>query len=112
MDLRLVLELRTGADVAREWPHLSCGGAFVRGDIHVKPGATLGINPAGTAVFSLSGLAPQAIDIQGTLANATSAVLDVNNATGVSLVTDVSWTGSLLFTSGWRGRDSSMHSSW
>jgi hypothetical protein len=31
VDLRLVLELRTGADVAREWPHLSCGGAFVRG---------------------------------------------------------------------------------
>ncbi len=31
MDLRLVLELRTGADVVREWAHLSCGGAFVRG---------------------------------------------------------------------------------
>jgi hypothetical protein len=77
------------------------GGAFIRGDIHVKPGATFGIHPAsGAPVFALAGLAPQSVDVQGTLTNTTNAVLEVNNGTGVSLASDVTWLGSLLFTSG------------
>src|SRR5262249_38308000 len=43
------------------------GGVVIRGDIHVKPGATLAFNPAsGTPLFSLAGSAPQSIDVQGT----------------------------------------------
>jgi hypothetical protein len=77
------------------------GGAFIRGDVHVKPGATLGVNPAsGTPVFSLAGIAPQSVDIQGTLNSTSNAVLDVNTSAGVALVTDLAWSGSLSFTNG------------
>jgi len=77
------------------------GGALIRGDVHVKPGATLGVNPAsGTPVFSLAGIASQSVDIQGTLNSSSNAVLDVSNSAGVALVTDVAWSGSLGFTSG------------
>jgi hypothetical protein len=77
------------------------GGAFIRGDIHVKPGATLGVNPAsGTPVYSLAGIASQSVDVQGTLNSTSNAVLDVNNSAGVALVTDLAWSGSLSFTNG------------
>jgi len=77
------------------------GGAFIRGDIHVKPGATLGVNPAsGTPVYSLAGLATQSIDIQGTLTSTSNALLELSNSNGAQLVTDVAWSGSLSFANG------------
>src|SRR5439155_17545952 len=42
------------------------GGALIRGDVHVKAGATLSFSPAsGTPSFSFAGSAPQTIDVQG-----------------------------------------------
>jgi hypothetical protein len=77
------------------------GGALIHGDIHVKPGATLSFSPAsGAPVFSMSGSAPQSVDVQGAMTTNTAAVLDVNNASGVSLVTNLALNGGLSFTSG------------
>jgi hypothetical protein len=77
------------------------GGAFIRGDIHVKPGATLSFSPAsGTPPFSMSGSAAQSIDVQGTMTTNAAAVLDVNNSSGVSLVTSLTLNGGLSFTTG------------
>jgi hypothetical protein len=77
------------------------GSTFIHGDIHVKPAATLALNPAsGTPAFSMSGSAPQSIDIQGTLTTNAAAVLNVNNSAGASLVTNLTLTGGLSFTNG------------
>jgi len=77
------------------------GGAFLRGDVHVKPGATFGINPAaGTPVFSLNGPAAQSVDVQGALNTTSIATVNLNNAAGLDLVTDVTLNGPLTFTSG------------
>jgi hypothetical protein len=77
------------------------GGVFIRGNVRVKAGATLSCNPAsGTPVFSFTGTAPQAIDVQGTFSNSANAVTDVNNAAGVTLTTNLTLTGPLSFTLG------------
>ncbi len=77
------------------------GGAFIHGDIHVKPAATLSFTPAsGTPAFSMSGSAAQSIDVQGTMTTNAAAMLDVNNAAGVSLVTNLALNGGLSFTNG------------
>jgi hypothetical protein len=77
------------------------GGAAIRGDVHVKSGGTLTFSPSsGPTVFSFAGSAPQSIDVQGTFTPNASAVIDVNNAAGVSLVTNVSLNGLLTFTNG------------
>ena len=77
------------------------GGAFIRGDVHVKPGATLGFNPAsGTPTYALSGSSAQSWDVQGTFGSTTNVGLQINNPTGVALVTDLSLVGPLAFASG------------
>jgi hypothetical protein len=77
------------------------GGAFLRGDVHVKPGATLTMSPAaGTPQYTLDGSASQSVDVQGTFTTNANANLRVNNPAGVTLVTDVSLNGPLTFTSG------------
>ncbi len=77
------------------------GGAFIRGDMHVKPGATLGFNPAsGSPVFSFDGPSPQSVDVQGTFNSTANAGINLNNAAGLSLVTDLSLNGALSFTIG------------
>jgi hypothetical protein len=77
------------------------GGASIHGDIHVKPAATLSFSPAsGTPSFSMSGSAPQSIDVQGTMSTNTFAVLNVNNSAGVTLATNLTLVGGLSFTNG------------
>jgi hypothetical protein len=77
------------------------GGVFIRGDVHVKTGATLNFSPAsGSPFFSFAGPAAQSIDIQGTFSNTANATVDVNNSAGVSLVTNLGLNGALSFTSG------------
>jgi hypothetical protein len=76
------------------------GGTTIRGDIHVKPGATLNFNPTLAAQFSMAGTATQSIDAQGTFATTANATLDVNNVAGVALVTNVTLVGGLSFTNG------------
>ena len=77
------------------------GGAFIRGDVHVKPGATMAWNPAtGSPTYALSGSSPQSWDVQGTFSTTTNVGLQINNASGVSLLTDLSLVGPLSFASG------------
>ena len=77
------------------------GGAFIRGDVHVRTGATLNLAPAtGSPVFSFAGPAAQSVDVQGTFSNSANAILDVNNSAGVSLVTNLTANGLVTFTSG------------
>jgi len=77
------------------------GGVFIRGDVHVKTGATLGFSPAsGSPVFSFAGPAAQSIDVQGSFSNTSNAITDVNNSAGVSLVTNLTLNGLVTFTAG------------
>jgi len=77
------------------------GGVILRGDVHVKAGATLGFNPAsGGPVYAFAGPAAQSIDIQGTFASTTNAIVVIDNAAGISLVTNLTLNGPLSFTSG------------
>jgi hypothetical protein len=77
------------------------GGTFIRGDVHVKPGATLTLSPAsGSPVFSFAGPAAQSIDVEGTFSNTSNATVDVNNSAGVSLVANLTLNGPVTFTSG------------
>ncbi len=76
------------------------GGAFIRGDIHVKTAGTLSFSPAsGSPAFSMNGTSGQSIDIQGAFSTS-NAVLNINDAAGVNLVTNVVLNGGLSFTSG------------
>ena len=76
-------------------------GSVIRGSIHVKAGGTLNMTPAtGTPSFSFAGTGPQEIDVQGTFNPASNTVLNVNNANGVNLITNLSLAGGLSFTSG------------
>jgi hypothetical protein len=77
------------------------GGGSIRGDVHVKPGATLGLNPAsGSPVFALDGPGLQSVDVQGTFGSTSNATVRVNNPAGVALVTDWSLNGPLSFLVG------------
>lgn len=77
------------------------GGGTIRGSIHVKPAGTLTFTPAsGTPVFSFAGTSAQEIDAQGTFTPSSNSLLNINNAAGVNLITNLSLTGSLSFTSG------------
>src|SRR5262249_39882191 len=44
--------------------------------------------------------AAQSIDVQGTFSNSTNAATTINNANGVSLVTNLTLSGPLAFTAG------------
>jgi len=76
------------------------GGTVIRGDIHVKSGATLNLNPTLASAFSMGGPAAQSIDAQGTFSTTTNATLDINNTAGVSLASNLTLGGPLSFTSG------------
>jgi hypothetical protein len=76
------------------------GGANIRGNVHVKPGATLAWNPSGVATFTFNGTAPQAVDLQGTFSANASTSVKIENPAGVSLVTDLPLNGPVLFASG------------
>lgn len=77
------------------------GGGSIRGDVHVKPGATLGLNAAtGTPVIALDGTGSQSVDIQGSFGNTTNTTVRVANAAGVTLVTDWTLNGPLSFLAG------------
>jgi hypothetical protein len=77
------------------------GGVSIRGDVHVKAPAALNFNPgSGTPVFSFAGPAAQAIDVQGTYASTSNAIVEINNSAGVSLVTNLTLNGPLTFTAG------------
>ncbi|MEY4071330.1 MAG: hypothetical protein RL721_1944, partial [Candidatus Eisenbacteria bacterium] len=77
------------------------GGATIRGSVHVKSAGTLNWTPAsGTPTFSFAGTAAQNLDIQGTWNVSSTSRVDVNNPSGVNLITNVSWSGPLQFTNG------------
>jgi hypothetical protein len=76
------------------------GGGTIRGGVHVKSGATLGLNPSGSPTFHLAGTSAQDLDIQGTLTHTTTSTLNINNASGVTLTSDFTWNQVLNFTNG------------
>ncbi len=77
-------------------------GTFdVKGNILVKPGATLNCNAA-AGIVTMSGTATQSINATGATLTATSGtVLDIKNGgLHVSLGSNIVWAGSVQFTSG------------
>src|SRR6185369_15396221 len=60
-----------------------------------------GFNPAsGGPVYAFAGPAAQSVDIQGTFASTTNAIVVIDNSAGISLVTNLTLNGPLSFTSG------------
>ena len=77
------------------------GGGTIRGNVRVKPGTTLGFNPAsGTSTFTFAGSAPQQVAIFGTFASASTAAFALNNSSGITLAANWPLTSPLTFTSG------------
>ncbi len=76
------------------------GGANIHGSINVKSGATLTFTPASAANFALNGTATQNVNIAGTFTPGASATLVINNAAGVNLLSNLSLSTPLTFTSG------------
>jgi hypothetical protein len=76
-------------------------GGTIRGSIRVRPGATLGFNPAlGTPTYRFSGSAAQQVAVFGSFGNTTNAGFAVNNANGVTLATSWQLAGALTFQNG------------
>ena len=72
----------------------------IKGSITVNPGATLNFTPASAATVTLSGTSPQTITNNGTLTDSTLSTIEVKNATGVVLGSDVTLPGTIKFTTG------------
>ncbi|MBI5838416.1 MAG: T9SS type A sorting domain-containing protein [Candidatus Eisenbacteria bacterium] len=76
------------------------GGGTLKGNVVVRSGATLTFSPAGALTLALGGTAPQAILVQGTLNTSATSNIAVNNASGVSLLSNVTLSGGLMFALG------------
>ena len=77
------------------------GGGAIRGDVVVKSGATLNMNPAsGTPVTQLGGTLLQYVDVAGTFSSLANLGLAVNNPSGVVLRRNFTFNGPLSFTNG------------
>ncbi len=76
-------------------------GHSIRGNVSVAAGATLSFNPASAGTVNLNGPAAQSITNAGTLTFAALSTINVNNANGISLGSNVTFTaGTLQLTSG------------
>ncbi|MFN8588386.1 MAG: T9SS type A sorting domain-containing protein [Candidatus Eisenbacteria bacterium] len=77
------------------------GGGNIRGDIVVKSGATLNMNPAsGTPVTILGGTTLQYVDVAGTFSSLANLGLAVNNPSGIVLRRNFTFGGPFAFTQG------------
>ncbi|MBI5168039.1 MAG: T9SS type A sorting domain-containing protein [Candidatus Eisenbacteria bacterium] len=77
------------------------GGGTIRGDVVVKSGATLNMNPAsGTPVTQLGGTLLQYVDVAGSFSSLANLGLAVNNPSGVVLRRNFTFNGPFAFTSG------------
>lgn len=77
------------------------GGGSIRGGIRVNAGAALNVNPSsGTPTYALNGATPQTVAVLGTFGNTPNATVAVNNASGVSLLSNLTVAGPLVFTAG------------
>jgi hypothetical protein len=73
----------------------------IRGSIRVQPGAALNLAPAsGTPAYVLAGSTPQSVNVLGSFAVTSNATLRVNNASGITLLGNLTLAGPLAFTSG------------
>ncbi len=79
--------------------NISAGGT-VRGDINVKSGAGLSINPISAASFTLAGGTTQTLNFVGSLNTSSFTTVVVDNPSGVVLGTSVTLGGSLTFVTG------------
>ncbi len=86
-------------------------GHSIKGNILVKPGATLNFNPAAAATINLNGTSAQTITNNGTFATGNGVsnspvTFVINNANGINLATNITigtattTGGGLSFTSG------------
>jgi uncharacterized repeat protein (TIGR02543 family) len=77
------------------------GGGTIRGDITVKPGATLTSSPASAGpIVTLGGSSTQTIGVLGTFGTNGFSAFVLNNPAGVALSTALTLNGSLSITSG------------
>jgi hypothetical protein len=76
-------------------------GHSIKGNIYVAPGATLTFSPASPGgTVNLNGSALQTISGGGTITAGTLSTLNINNAAGVNLGSDMSINGTLSLTNG------------
>ena len=78
----------------------STGGGQVRGNITVKSGGTLGLNPSSATADTLSGASTQTITVQGNLNTTSFANLVINNPSGIVLANNLTISGGITFISG------------
>ncbi len=77
------------------------GGGNIRGDIVVKTGATLNMNPAsGTPIAMLGGTTLQYVDVAGTFSSLANLGIAVTNPSGVVLRRNFTFGGPFSFTQG------------
>lgn len=78
----------------------STGGGQIRGNITVKSGGTLGLNPSSATNDTLSGSSTQTITVQGNLNTTSFANIVINNPSGIVLANNLTISGGLTFSSG------------
>jgi hypothetical protein len=75
-------------------------GHAIKGNISVASGTVLNFNPGAAGTVNFGGSALQTISGAGTITSGVSSTLNVNNAAGVSLGTNLSLMGNLAMSQG------------
>ena len=76
------------------------GSINITGNISIASGCTLSINPGSALTVNLSGTSSQSITATGTFTLGANTTLNVNNATGVTMASNLTSTGVVSLTSG------------
>jgi hypothetical protein len=76
------------------------GGVNLKGNISVAVGQTLTFSPAAAGTLTFNGTTPQSITNNGTLTFGTNQDVTINNATGLTLNSNITLNNLITFTSG------------
>lgn len=75
-------------------------GISISGNLTVMPGASIDFAPASAAPVNFNGSVPQMISGGGSINTGLNSVLNINNAAGVSLGSDITVKGTFTLTTG------------